>query len=524
MDITPMSRLPVLCLFALNLCAADYDVVIRNARIIDGSGNPWYRADVGIKAGRIASIGRLSSATADKTIDAANRVLTPGFIDVHTHIEGGIEKVPRADNYILDGVTSVVTGNCGGSKAALGEWFSLLEKQGVGLNIASFIGHNAVRTEVMGTANRKATPEEIEKMQALVEKAMREGAIGFSTGLIYIPGTYSNTDEVVALGKAAAKYGGVYASHMRDEGVDLLKAIDEAVTVGKEAGMRVQLSHFKVDNKKLWGSSDKSIALVEKYRKEGVDVVVDQYPYDHSSTNLGILLPSWALADGKDAIAERLNSPETRSRIAIDMKKMVTDLGQPNYEYAIVATFTPEKSYEGKNITQINTLKGRPNTLEAQIDTILDLILQGGAQMVYHSMGNEDVERILKYPNTAIASDGGVREFGVGVPHPRSYATNSRVLAEFVRKRNVITLEDAIRRMTSLPARTFGFRDRGLVREGFAADLLIFDPAKVEDKATFQNPHQYTEGFDFVLVNGTPIVENGKLNEVLPGKILRSTP
>jgi N-acyl-D-amino-acid deacylase len=311
---------------------------------------------------------------------------------------------------------------------------------------------------------------------------------------------------------------------MRDEGVDLLKAIDEAVTVGKEAGMRVQLSHFKVDNKKLWGSSDKSIALVEKYRKEGVDVVVDQYPYDHSSTNLGILLPSWALADGKAAIAERINSPESRSRIASEMKKMVTDLGQANYEYAIVATFTPEKSYEGKNISQINVLKGRPDTLEAQIDTILDLISQGGAQMVYHSMGNEDVERILKYPNTAIASDGGVREFGVGVPHPRSYATNSRVLAEFVRKRNVITLEDAIRRMTSLPARTFGFRDRGLVREGFAADLLIFDPAKVEDKATFQNPHQYTEGFDFVLVNGTPIVENGKLNEVLPGKILRSTP
>lgn len=517
-----MPRLLVLCLFALTLRAADFDVLILNARVIDGSGNPWYLADVGVKAGKIAAIGRLSSARADKTTDAANRVLTPGFIDVHTHIEGGIEKVPHADNYVLDGVTSVVAGNCGGSRPALADWFVSLEKQGIGLNVASLIGHNTVRSAVMGTANRQATPEEIAKMQALVEKAMLEGAVGFSTGLIYIPGTYSNTAEVVALAKAASKYGGVYASHMRDEGADVLKAIDEAVTVGKEAGMRVELSHFKIDNKRLWGASGKSIALVEKYRKEGVDVVVDQYPYDQSSTNLGITLPSWALADGAAAIRERINSPETRARIVSEMKQMVTDLGQNNYEYATVSTFQPDKSYEGKTVSQINTLKGRPGTVDAEIDTILDMILQGGAQMVYHSMGNEDVERILRYPNTAIASDGGVREFGIGVPHPRSYGTNSRVLAEFVRKRNVITLEDAIRRMTSLPARTFGFRDRGLVREGFAADLLIFDPAKVEDKANFQNPHQYTEGFDFVLINGTPVVENGKLNGALPGKILRS--
>jgi len=523
-----MSRLLALCLFAcLVTClstgdarAADYDLVIRNARIIDGSGNPWYLADIGVKGGKIAAIGKLASATADRTIDAANRVVTPGFIDVHTHVED-LEKVPRADNYLLDGVTSIVSGNCGGSKADLSAWFTALEKQGIGINLASLYGHNTVRREVMGDANRPATAEEITKMQALVEKAMLDGAVGFSTGLIYIPGTYSNTEEVVALGKAAAKQGGVYASHMRDEGVDVLKAIDEAVTVGKEAGMRVQLSHFKIDNKRLWGASDKSIALVEKYRKEGV--VVDQYPYDHSSTNLGITLPSWALADGAEAIRERINSPESRARIMTEMKQMVSDKGWKSYEYAIVATFKPETAYEGKNISEINLMKGRPATVDAEIETILDMILLGGAQMVYHSMGNEDVERILRYPNTAIASDGGVREFGVGMPHPRSYATNSRVLAEFVRRRNVITLEDAIRRMTSLPARTFGFRDRGLVREGLAADLLIFDPARIEDKATFQKPHQYTEGFDFVLVNGTPIVEDGKLNDTRPGKILRST-
>jgi len=516
-----MSRLLLLCLLPVAARAADYDLLIRNARVIDGSGNPWYLADIGVKSGKIAAIGKLISATADRTIDAANRVVTPGFIDVHTHVED-LEKLPRADNYLLDGVTSLVSGNCGGSKADLSVWFAALEKQGIGPNLASLYGHNTVRREVMGDANRPATPDEIVKMQALVEKAMLDGAVGFSTGLIYIPGTYSNTEEVVALGKAAAKHGGVYASHMRDEGTNVLKAIDEAVTVGKEAGMRVQLSHFKIDNKRIWGASDKSLALVEKYRKEGVDVVVDQYPYDHSSTNLGITLPSWALADGAAAIRERINSPESRGRIVKDMKQMISDKGWKSYEYAIVATFKPDTTYEGKTISEINLMKGRPATVDAEIDTILDLIVAGGAQMVYHSMGDEDVERILRYPNTAIASDGGVQQPGVGMPHPRSYATNSRVLAEFVRRRNVITLEDAIRRMTSLPARTFGFRDRGQVREGLAADLLIFDPAKIEDKATFPKPHQYTEGFDFVLVNGMPIVEDGKLNDTRPGKILRS--
>jgi N-acyl-D-amino-acid deacylase len=512
-----MLRVVLLSLFALSLPAADFDIVIRNARLVDGTGNPWFRADVGVRDGKIAAIGALSKASADKVIDANNRVLAPGFIDVHTHIEGGIEKVPRADNYILDGVTTVVTGNCGGSEINLEDWFKNLEQLGLGINVASLIGHNSVRQEVMGTANRKATPEEIEKMQALVEKGMRDGAVGFSTGLIYIPGTYSDTAEVVASAKAAAKFGGVYASHMRDEGVHVIDAINEAVTVGKESGLRVELSHFKIDNKKLWGSSDKSLALVEKYRREGVDVVVDQYPYDRSSTNLGIVLPSWALADGKEKIQERLNDPETRARIVKEMKQMIADLGHDDYEYAMVAGFKPDPTYEGKTIAEITAAK----SVDAQIDTILDMIQKGSAQMIYHSMGDEDVERIMRYPNTAVASDGGVREFGVGMPHPRSYATNSHSLAEYVRKRHVLTLEDAVRRMTSLPARTFGFRDRGLVREGFAADLLLFDPEKVEDKSTFQKPHQYSEGFDFVLVNGVPIVEDGKILDVHSGKVIR---
>jgi N-acyl-D-amino-acid deacylase len=509
-------------LFALPLTAVDpYDVVIRNGRVADGSGNPWFRADVGVRAGRIAAVGDLGNASAYKTVDAANRIVAPGFIDVHTHIEGTIEKVPGGDNFVMDGVTTVVTGNCGGSVTDLPTFFSELEKLGLGLNVATLIGHNSVRREVMGTENRQATPEEITRMQEMVERAMRDGAVGFSTGLIYIPGTYSNTAEVIALAKAAAKHGGVYASHMRDEGDRVLEAITEAVEVGRHAGVPVQLSHFKIDNRKLWGSSDKSIALVEKFRREGVDVVVDQYPYDRSSTNLGIVLPSWALAGGDAAIQQRLKDPLTSAKIKAEMKKRLEHLGQPDYSYAMVAFFKPDRSYEGKTISEINVLMGRAKNVDNEIETVLEIMRQGGAQMVYHSMGEQDVERIMRYPNTAIASDGGTREFGLGMPHPRSYGTNARVLAEFVRTRGILTLEDAVRRMTSLPARTFGFRDRGLIREGMIADLVVFDPAKVQDKATFQQPHAFSEGFEYVFVAGVAVVENAKITGSRPGKIVR---
>jgi N-acyl-D-amino-acid deacylase len=516
-----MLRLLLPCLFVSGLFAADYDLVIRNARVLDGSGNPWFRADIGIRQGRIAAIGTLARASAGRTVDANGRIAAPGFIDVHTHVEGGIDRNPEAANYVTDGVTSVVTGNCGGSERSLSEFFGRLERSGIGLNLASLIGHNTVRSQVMGTADRKATAEEVARMQDLVSQGMKDGAVGFSTGLIYIPGTYASADEVVALGKAAAALGGVYASHMRDEGARVLEAIEEAVRVGREGGMPVQLSHFKIDNKRLWGMSEKSLAAIEKARREGVDVVVDQYPYDHSSTNLGITLPSWALADGREKVASRLADKTTRARILKEMVDTLKSKGHKDYSYAIVASCEFDRSLEGKNIAEINRLKGRKKGAKNEAETILDLMAQGPVQMVYHTMGQKDVERIMRWPHTAIASDGGVREMGSGVPHPRSYGTNARVLAEYVRNRGTIPLEDAIRRMTSLPARTFGFRDRGLLREGNWADLVLFDPAKVQDKATYAKPHQYSEGFDLVLVNGVPVVENGKVSGARPGKVLR---
>ncbi|MBM3725469.1 MAG: D-aminoacylase [Acidobacteria bacterium] len=516
-----MRRTTFLLVLLSPLAAADFDLLIVNGRLVDGMGNPWFRGDLGVRAGRIAAMGNLAGKTADRTLNVDGRIVAPGFIDVHTHIEGDVEKLPAAANFVLDGVTTMVTGNCGGSVTAVAEWFERLTKLDLGANVATLIGHNAVRRAVMGDANRDATPEELDRMRALIDQAMRDGAAGFSTGLIYIPGTYSNTAEVVSLAAAAARHGGVYASHMRDEGEHVLQAIEEAVRVGRENAMRVQLSHFKIDNRKLWGASEKSLALVEKHRAEGVDVVVDQYPYDRSSTNLGITLPSWALADGQEKILQRLNDPLAKAKIKDDMASMLDQKGLKDYSYAIVASFPPDRSYDGKTISEINRLKGRESTVSAEIETILEMMAAGRAQMVYHSMGQDDVDRIMRYPWTAVASDGGIQEMGVGVPHPRSYGTNARVLARAVRERKLLTLEDAIRRMTSLPARTFGLRDRGVLLEGAAADLVIFDPEKVEDKATFAEPHQYSAGFQWVIVNGVITAEESRLTGGRGGKVLR---
>lgn len=503
------------------LAAADYDWLIRNARVVDGTGNPWFRADVAVRGDRIVAVGRVPEASAARVLDAAGRVLAPGFIDIHTHIEEAIEKVPGGDNFVMDGVTTVVTGNCGGCWQNLAEAFERLEKIGIGLNVASLVGHNTVRRQVMGTANRRASAEELARMQELVEQAMRQGALGLSTGLIYIPGAYAPTEEIVALAKVAARYGGVYASHIRDEGERAIPAIEEAVRVGREAGLPVQIAHFKIDNRRLWGSSTKTLALIEKSRREGVDVMVDQYPYDRSSTGITILLPEWALADGEAAIKQRLADRDTRRRIEREMERRLKSLGHKNYSYAMVAGCKFDRSLEGKTISEIARLRRGRSGLRQQIQTVLEIVERGGAQMVYHSMDEQDVVRILRHPFTAVASDGGVREFGLGMPHPRSYGTRARVLAEYVRRRNALSLEDAVRKMTSLPARAMRLRERGLLCEGYAADLVLFDPQRVQDKADFRQPHQFSEGFELVLVNGQAVVENGKLTGARPGRVLR---
>jgi N-acyl-D-amino-acid deacylase len=519
--------LVALALFAASAWAqAEYDLIIANGRIVDGSGNPWYVADVGIRDGRIVGIGPLcrtglQACPAKRVIDAKGLVVAPGFIDVHTHVESNILRVPTADNYLFDGVTSIISGNCGGSETDLAKWFAELREKRISLNLGTLIGHNSVRRAVMGTEDRDPTADEQARMEALVEQAMRDGAVGFSTGLIYIPGTYSKTPEVIALARAAAKYNGLYASHMRNEETRIYEAIDEAIAVGRDAGMPVEISHFKLSSKRMWGKSDRIIGMVEKARAEGIDVNVDQYPYTASSTNLGVLVPSWALAGGADEFRKRAADPATRKKIIQEAKDDIRrDAGFKRLDYAVVASCSWDRSLEGKSIAQINKEKGRKGRLEAELETVVEMLEKGGAQMVYHKINERDVERILRFPYSMVASDGGVHEFGVGVPHPRSYGTNARVLGRYVRERNVLRLEEAIRKMTSFPAQRFRLVDRGLIRPGMWADIVVFDEKTVADKATFEKPHAYSDGFAYVLVNGEVVIEGGKHTDARPGQIL----
>lgn len=502
--------------------AQTYDLIILNGKLVDGSGNPWYYADVAIQNGKVVRVGNLKDATSKRIIDASGLIVAPGFIDVHAHIEGGEITTPTADNFIHDGVTSVVTGNCGGSNLNIEAYFKRIDSVKTSINIASLIGHNTVRRAAMGDVQRDPTNDELKKMEALVTDAMNAGAVGFSTGLIYIPGTYSKTEEVVALARVAAQQGGVYASHIRDEGDKVTDAVNEAINIGRLAKIPVEISHFKVTYKPNWGRSVETIKLVEAARKEGLDVTIDQYPYVASSTTLDTTVPSWVFAGGRDSMKLRINDPETRSKIKKEMVETLKKKQLKSYSYAQVARYAPDTTLNGKNISEINLLKGRKAKPMDEAETILEMIAAiNRTQMVYFSMNEDDLKRIMQYPFNMIASDAGIARFGSGMPHPRAYGTNARVLGKYVREQNVIRLEEAIRRMTSLPAQKFNLRDRGLLREGMAADIVVFDESSVGDAATFVNPHAYSKGFRFVLVNGEVVVDAGKHTGVRSGQVLK---
>ncbi len=502
--------------------AQTYDLIILNGKLVDGSGNPWYYADVAIQNGKVVRVGNLKDATSKKVIDATGLIVAPGFIDVHAHIEGGEITTPTADNFIHDGVTSVVTGNCGGSNLNISDYFKRIDSVKTSINIATLIGHNTVRRAAMGDVQRDPTSEELKKMEALVSDAMKAGAVGLSTGLIYIPGTYSKTEEVVALARIAAQQGGVYASHIRDEGDKVTDAVNEAINIGRLAKIPVEISHFKVTYKPNWGRSVETIKLVEDARKEGLDVTIDQYPYVASSTTLDTTVPSWVFAGGRDSMKLRIDDPATRIKIKTEMVATLKKKQLKSYSYAQVARYAPDTTFNGKNISEINLIKGRKAKPMEEAETILEMIgAVNRTQMVYFSMNEDDLKRIMQYPFNMIASDAGIARYGSGMPHPRAYGTNARVLGKYVREQNVIRLEEAIRRMTSLPAQKFNLRDRGLLREGMAADIVVFDESAVGDAATFVNPHAYSAGFRFVLVNGEVVVDAGKHTGIRSGQVLK---
>jgi N-acyl-D-amino-acid deacylase len=497
-----------------------YDLVIRNGRVVDGAGNPWFRADVGIKGGRIARVGRISPAEARAVIDARDQIVAPGFIDVHTHVEG-IYNQPAAENFVRMGVTTLVTGNCGTSATNVAEFLGRTEQTPPAVNLATLVAHGSVRQKVLGLANRDPSGEELRQMEAVVEQAMRDGAVGLSTGLIYVPGTYAKTEEVVALAKVAARYGGVYATHMRSEGEGVADAIRESIEIGERAGLPVEISHFKISTRRLWGESRMTLGLVRAARARGLAVTVDQYAYTASSTSLDSRLPSWLLEGGREEGRKRLSDPATRERVHREMRAALKQGLQKDYSYAVVARYAPNQAFDGKSIAQITLEVRKKKDVDSQIEQMLEMYAAGGAGMIYHSMDERDVQAIMREPFTMIASDSGVHRPGDGVPHPRGYGNNARVLGRYARELKIVTLEDAVRKMTSLPAQTFRLGDRGLLREGFAADVVVFDDAQIADRATFEQPHQYPAGVSYVLVNGQAVLSDGRMTEARPGAALR---
>jgi N-acyl-D-amino-acid deacylase len=508
-------------LSALCLTAQQADILIKNGKILDGTGNSWFYGDITVKDGKILKIGKLVNTTANKTIDAKGLIIAPGFIDVHTHIEGDEKKFPLASNFIYDGVTTVITGNCGLSETDLGKYLTMIDSLQPAINVAALIGHNDVRKAAMGAANRDPNEAEMQRMEAIVEKAMRDGAVGLSTGLIYIPGTYSKTPEIVKLAKIAAKYNGIYASHMRDESDSVTQAIEEALIIGREANIPIEISHFKLSGQQNWGRSRETIPMIIKARKEGLDVTIDQYPYTASSTSLSTLLPDWVLADGQDSIKARLANPSIRKEVISYMLMKLKKRKLPHFSYPVVASFKPDSSYNGKSIEEVNVLRGKKHSVKEEAETILQMMEMGGAGMVFHGMSDKDVKAIMQYPFNMFASDASIRVYKQGNPHPRGYGTNARVLGKYVREEKVISLEEAIRRMTSLPATKFNLQNRGLLKEGFVADIVIFDEATVADLSTYNTPHQYSKGFQYVIVNGQLTVENGVQNTNRSGKAIR---
>lgn len=516
----------VVCCFALSVfslacCSADYDLIIRNGTVVDGSGSKGFKADVAIKNGRIAVVGTLKGS-AKTEINARGHVVSPGFIDVHTHAEDVFE-LPLAENFIQMGVTTVVMGNCGSSFLNVGELFRNLERTNSSVNIATLIGHGTVRKQAMGGSfDRKPTDNELRTMEELVGSAMRDGAVGLSTGLIYLPGTFAQTEELIRLARVASSFGGIYATHMRDEGKEIDKALTEAFQIGRAAAMPVEISHLKLSGKPSWGRAQEVLAFIQAARETGLEIHHDLYVYTASSTGVSQLVPEHAREGGK--FKQRLANADFKLSLVQEMKQRLVNNQREDYSYAYIANYSHDKKFNGLNIVQAAKRRFGSGSVDAQIEMILEIEANGGASANFHGIDEKDLRVILSNTNTMIASDSGIRKFGEGVPHPRGYGNNARVLGEYVRKLQVLTLEEAVRRMTSLPANTFRLNDRGLVKPGYWADLVVFDPESVSDKATFDKPHQYPNGFDEVIVNGAVVLEKKKHTGAKPGVPLKHKP
>ena len=539
--------------FAANRAAdSPFDLVITNGHIVDGTGSPWYSGDIGIRDGRIAAIGNLSGAARKRTVDANGKVVAPGFVDMLGQSETTILVDPRLPSKIYQGITTEITGE-GGSAAPLNDtiiandrpgyqhykinpdwrtfrqYFSRLEKQGMGINLASYVGATQVRRMVLGDADVQPTPEQLEKMKALVREAMRDGAVGVSTSLMYAPAPYAKTEEIIALASEASKFGGIYATHIRNESDSVLESIDEAVRIGREAHIPVEIWHFKVAGKSNWGRMPELIARVNKARVEGVDVEADTYAYTAWFNGMSAFVPAWAHDGGDAKLIERLKDPATRARIRKDMETPSKDWDNEWDEISgpqdvmIGVVQNPElKKFQGKRLSEVaKALNKDP------MDALLDLLIEDKAftGCAVFGMSEPDVALALEQPWVSVDNDSSGTSpegiLGEEHPHPRAYGTFPRILRKYVREEKKLTLEEAIRKFSALPAQRMRLTDRGVLKQGVWADVVVFDPETVRDLATFDDPNRLSEGMEYVLINGVPVIENGKMSGALPGKVLR---
>ena len=531
---------------------AGFDLVITNGHIIDGTGSPWYSGDVGIREGKVAAIGNLAAAPRKRTIDAAGKVVTPGFIDMLGQSELSILVEPRLPSKIYQGITTEITGE-GGSIAPLNDaiiqadrpgyehyhitpdwrtfrqYFARLEKQGMGINLASYVGATQVRRIVLGDDDKQPSPEQLAQMKALVREAMKDGTVGVSTALEYPPAPYAKTDELIALAAEGGKFGGIYSTHMRNEGDAVLEAIDEALRIGREAHVPVEIWHIKVAGENNWGRMPEVVAKINAARAAGADITADTYAYTAWFNDFSAFVPPWAHDGGTSKLIERLKDPATRKRIRKDMLTPSKDWDNewqeiPDPDAIMIGVVQNPKMLplEGKRLSEIAKLWNKD-----PIDALFDFLIEDPyAGVAVFGMSQSDVTLALEQPWVAIDNDSSGTSpegiLGQEHPHPRAYGTFPRILRKYVREEKVLTLEDALRKMSALPAQRLRLTDRGVLKAGMWADVVIFDPATVRDLSTFDNPNQLSEGMEYVLVNGVPVIDQGKMTGALPGKVLRS--
>lgn len=511
---------------------APFDLVVRGGRIVDGTGSPWFVADVGIKGDTIVAIRPRLDPAGARVIDAQGLVVAPGFVDVHAHVEpreGGEDIVgnPATENNVRQGVTTVIGSPDGGGPVSVRDYLAKVEAARPAINVGAFIGHGSVRSAVMGEVNRAATPEELGKMRELVRTGMRDGAVGLSTGLFYVPGNYAPLDEVIELARVAGEFGGIHQSHMKDEAAGVLDSVRDTIAIGERGGLPTQVTHHKIVGKENWGKSVDTLRLIDEARARGVDATIDQYPYTASSTSItGGLMPQWAQAGGRETMLKSLRDEETRGKVLAAVATSIeTNRGGGDPKNVVLAACAWDPSLAGKSLADVLRDRGRPVTIPRAAELVVEIVEKGNCSAIFHAINEDDLVRIMKHPATMIASDAapGVPTFGRNVPHPRAYGTFARVLGVYVREKKVLTLEEAVRKMSAFPAARVGLADRGIVRPGMKADIVVFNPATVIDRATFEKPHQYAEGVSAVIVNGQLALADGKMTGTRAGRTLRKT-